>query len=134
MMLLQRRVLRLGLLQNGNVGIGVFPESEEILVGSPCLSSVSRQQVRPRQFQVRECTDGFVHNETGMIENLLELSGSSGALVHCQIRLASQVNGIKSEIQEYGRFSQFVRCRLCERLYRLTRLMSLNRGGCMDHR
>ena len=30
--LLQLRVLRLGLFQDGNVGVGVFPEGEEILV------------------------------------------------------------------------------------------------------
>jgi hypothetical protein len=31
--LLQLRVLRFGLLQDGDVGIGVFPEGEEIFVG-----------------------------------------------------------------------------------------------------
>jgi hypothetical protein len=30
---LQPRILRLGLLQDGDFGIGVFPEGEEILVG-----------------------------------------------------------------------------------------------------
>jgi hypothetical protein len=32
--LLQLRVLRLGLLQDGDVGVGVFPEGEEVFVGS----------------------------------------------------------------------------------------------------
>ena len=32
--LLQLRILRLGFLQDGDVGVSVFPESEEILVGS----------------------------------------------------------------------------------------------------
>jgi hypothetical protein len=31
--LLQLRVLRLGLFQDGDVGVGVFPEGEEILIG-----------------------------------------------------------------------------------------------------
>ena len=31
--LLQLRVLRLGFLQDGDVGVGVFPESEEVFVG-----------------------------------------------------------------------------------------------------
>jgi len=31
--LLQLRVLRFGLLQDGDVGVGVFPESEEVVVG-----------------------------------------------------------------------------------------------------
>ena len=30
--LLQLRILRLGLLQDGDVGVGVFPEGEEVLV------------------------------------------------------------------------------------------------------
>ena len=30
---LQLRVLRLGLLQDGDVGVGVFPEGEEVVVG-----------------------------------------------------------------------------------------------------
>jgi hypothetical protein len=35
---LQLRVLRFGFLQDGDVGIGVFPEREEILIGgtAPC--------------------------------------------------------------------------------------------------
>jgi len=32
--LLQLRVLGLGFLQDGNVGVGVFPEGEEIFVGA----------------------------------------------------------------------------------------------------
>ena len=31
---LQPRVLRLGLLQDGDVGVGIFPEGEEVFVGS----------------------------------------------------------------------------------------------------
>jgi hypothetical protein len=33
MVLLQLRVLRFGFLQDGDVGVGVFPECEEIFVG-----------------------------------------------------------------------------------------------------
>jgi hypothetical protein len=40
---LQFRVLRSGLLQDGNVRIGVFPESEKIIVGEATLSSVARE-------------------------------------------------------------------------------------------
>jgi hypothetical protein len=39
--LLQFRVLRLGLLQDADVGIGVFPEREEILVGRTGLRGVA---------------------------------------------------------------------------------------------
>ena len=39
--LLQLGVLRLGLFQDGNVGVGVFPEGKEVLVSLLCLSSVA---------------------------------------------------------------------------------------------
>jgi hypothetical protein len=41
--LLQLRVLRLSLLQNGDVGVGVLPESEEVLISSLGLRGISRQ-------------------------------------------------------------------------------------------
>jgi hypothetical protein len=37
----QLRILRFGLLQDGNVGVSVFPEGEEVLVGGPCPSDVA---------------------------------------------------------------------------------------------
>ncbi len=43
---LQLGVFRLRLLEDRDVGVGVFPESEEILVGSLCLGLVSRQSER----------------------------------------------------------------------------------------
>ena len=43
--LLQLRVLRLSLFQNGDVGVGVFPEREEVLIGGLCLGGVTLQVV-----------------------------------------------------------------------------------------
>jgi hypothetical protein len=40
--LLQFRVFRLGLLQDWNVGVGVFPENEEVLVGGSVFVGVIR--------------------------------------------------------------------------------------------
>jgi hypothetical protein len=37
--LLQPRVLGFGLLQDGDVGVGVFPESEKIFVGGECTDA-----------------------------------------------------------------------------------------------
>ena len=36
---LQFRVLGFGLLQDGDVGVGVFPEGEDVLIGSLCLGA-----------------------------------------------------------------------------------------------
>jgi len=39
--LLQLRVLGFGFLEDGDVGVGVFPESKEILIGSAALGIVA---------------------------------------------------------------------------------------------
>ena len=43
--LLQLRVLRLGFLQDGDVGVGVFPEGEEVLVNRARLGGVALKRV-----------------------------------------------------------------------------------------
>jgi hypothetical protein len=49
---LQLRVLRLGFLQDGDVGVGVFPEREEILIGSLGFGGVSREGIRAGELEV----------------------------------------------------------------------------------
>ena len=44
-LLLQLRVLRLGLLQDGDVGIGVFPEGKEILIGGAAFGCVAGDSI-----------------------------------------------------------------------------------------
>jgi|SRR6516162_8583939 hypothetical protein len=39
--LLQLRILRFGLLQDGNVGVGLLPEGEEILISGFCFGDVA---------------------------------------------------------------------------------------------
>jgi len=48
----QPRVLRFRLFQNGNIGIGVFPEGEEILIGFSGFRRVARECGGARQAQV----------------------------------------------------------------------------------
>ena len=43
--LLQLRVLRLGLLQDGDVGVGVFPEREEVLIFGAGRGGITRHRV-----------------------------------------------------------------------------------------
>jgi hypothetical protein len=51
--LLQLSVFRLGLLQDGNVGVRVFPEGEEILVGSFGFGGVAGEDVGTGQANMR---------------------------------------------------------------------------------
>ena len=43
------RVLRLCLFQNEDVGVGVFPEGEEVLGGGFCLGGVALHGISPTQ-------------------------------------------------------------------------------------
>jgi hypothetical protein len=52
--LLQPRILRIVLLVDGDVGIGIFPEREEIFVGSERADAVALQSIGRKELQVRE--------------------------------------------------------------------------------
>src|SRR5216683_1210468 len=84
---LQLCVLRLGLLKEGNVWIGVFPEREEILVRGATLGDVALEGVGTTQLEMRQCTDGFVEHDPAMVNNFLELGCGLFALVRQQVRL-----------------------------------------------
>ena len=52
--LFQLRVLDLGLLQDGDVGVGVLPECEEVLIGRAGLGSVSLQHIGAGEAEMGE--------------------------------------------------------------------------------
>ena len=68
--LLQLRVLRLGLLQDGDVGVGVFPEGEEILVRSFRLGGVTRKRVGRLDEPVRRIASYFESPRSAQTSNL----------------------------------------------------------------
>jgi hypothetical protein len=96
--LLQFRVLGLGLLQNGYVGVGVFPECEEILVRGASFCGVALQGVGASKTKMGQCTRlAFCHRAT-VVKDFLKLSRCSRALLCCQISLATHVRGINTMI------------------------------------
>src|SRR5271170_4293729 len=78
--LLQLRILRLGLLQDGNVRVGVFPEGEEIFVGGEgpdaggggirSLRSSRLQGVGTRHSQVRQRSRPADPDDTAVVAAL----------------------------------------------------------------
>jgi hypothetical protein len=48
-------VFGLGLLQDGDAGIGVLPEGEELVVGDAGLGRISLQCIGPRYTEMRNC-------------------------------------------------------------------------------
>jgi hypothetical protein len=52
-------------LRNGDVGVGVFPERKEALVGGHRFGGVAGEDIGSGKSQMRECADGLVPNEAG---------------------------------------------------------------------
>src|ERR1017187_844373 len=92
---LQPGVFRFSLDEDRDVGVGVFPEAEEILVGGLCLGLIARHSERSAQLQVRQRADGIADYNAAVIENFLEFRGGFGALVCGQIGLAAQIDRIE---------------------------------------
>src|SRR5712692_10416889 len=121
-------VLRLGFLQDGDVGVGVFPEGEEVLVCALRFDVVAREGVGTGQSQVRQCADEIVLHHAGVVENLLELGGGSAALVRRQISLATQINGVEAR-----REPEFIGRSRGERFECLSGAAALESSGRVDH-
>src|SRR5712692_776521 len=102
--LLQLGVLGLGLLQDWDVGVGVFPLGEEILVGGACFGRVTLQSVGASKTEsgqgcVGRSTDGRL-----VIENFLKLGSGLWALFELDIGQAAQVGGdARSNVAEVVR-------------------------------
>src|SRR5438132_10507214 len=89
-------VFRPGLLEDRDVGIGVFPEGEEILVGSLRFGLISRESERPAELQVRQWAYGIRAHDTTMIENLLELGRRFRISVRRNQSLAAHIRRVQT--------------------------------------
>lgn len=93
MNLLQFRVLGFGLLQDWDVGVGVFPESEEVLVSSAgvragvvrggALRELSYEGVGASQADMCQRADRLVQNGTAVVDDFLKLR-DRGASIFCR--------------------------------------------------
>ena len=75
------RVLRLGLLEDGDVGVDVFPEGEEVLMRGFCRGGVALRSMGAGELEMRESTERCVPYERPIIEDFLKLCGSFAAVV-----------------------------------------------------
>ncbi len=91
--LLQPCVLGLGFFQDGDVGVGVFPEGEEVFVsgestdlggiGICTLGRSCLQSIRPRQAQTRQRSCPAVPDDAAVVDDFLEL-GSGFLTLSCR--------------------------------------------------
>src|SRR3984893_2484566 len=98
---MQLRVLSLGFLQDRNIGVGVFPEREEIFVGGErpdagrigirSLRGSRLQSVRASHAKTRYCTRPAVPDNAAVIEGFLKLGGGGAALSGGQVCLSAYI-------------------------------------------
>src|SRR5437016_2222198 len=70
---LQLRVLPLGLLQDGDVGVGVFPEGKEILISGACLCVVTQELVPACLADIGQRNKWIVRMVAVQISNMLKV-------------------------------------------------------------
>src|ERR1039457_6455927 len=104
--LLQLRVLGFGFLQDRDFGVGVFPEGEEIFVGSErtdasgvgirSLRGSRLQGIGASHAQMRQCSRPAVPDDAAVVDDLLTLGGGSTALSSGQVCLSPDIGRIEA--------------------------------------
>jgi hypothetical protein len=83
--LLQLRVFGPGLPQDGDFGVGIFPQCEEVLVASAGFDCVALQRVCAGKIEICQRADGFIPHHPAIVENFPELGRSFASLMSGQI-------------------------------------------------
>src|ERR1051326_3593549 len=73
--------LGLGLLQDGNVRIGVFPQREEVLIGRTRFGSVALECIGTGESEASKSACGEIQDDSRMCNDFLEFSGRLFALM-----------------------------------------------------
>src|SRR5260370_26910745 len=92
----QPGVFGFGLLKNRDVGVGVLPERQEILVGSLRLGVVAKQSESSAQLQMGQSAHRIGANNAAVIENLLKFSRGFNPPMSGQIRLTAHIGWVKA--------------------------------------
>ena len=108
--LLQLRIFSLGLLQDGDVGVGILPEREELVVSGLRLCTVRLQSESPGTTNERESVQRIICHQGAMVDKFLKLRGGFCTVLKKQVRLPSHVRGIKghTEFDIGQRLAKFV--------------------------
>jgi len=93
--LLELGVSGLGFLEDGDIGVCVFPQGEEILIGYAALGGVARKSVGTRQAQTRQRVEGRNRIDTTVVKDLAELDGGLRAVPRTEVGQAPNIDGGK---------------------------------------
>ena len=89
--LLQLRVFGFGVLQDGEVGIGVFPQRKEVLVGAAALGRNSRERIGPAQSEMSKRHQWIAGRKISQGQNPLKFLSGFVPLAGFQIAKPSKV-------------------------------------------
>ena len=82
----------LGLLQDGDAGIGVFPEGEEILIGDASFGCVALHGVSAGETEASQRAPRKVRHHSSVVDEFLKFRCRSVAVVEHEIRFPTQIN------------------------------------------
>ena len=104
--LLQLRILRLGFLQDGNVGVGLTPKLEEIVICATGFYRITAAGEGAGKAQPGQSRERRIQHHAGVVDELLEFYGGFGSITRRKIGIAadvSRVNGCDGQRRRAGK-------------------------------
>jgi hypothetical protein len=92
---LQFRVFGLGGDEDRDVGIGVLPESEEILISLARFGGIHLQSVGAGKAEAGEGSKRRIGNDGAVVDELLKFRGGIPALVESEKSLAANIERVR---------------------------------------
>src|SRR5262249_54390306 len=89
-------------LPSGNIGIGVLPEVQEILIGGLRFCRVPGDRIGARELQARQGTEREVQHDSAVIEEFLEFDRPRRSILLVQVRHAAEISRINGGARGSG--------------------------------
>src|ERR1019366_7457927 len=78
--------------EDGDVGVGIFPEGEEVLIRRTCFGRIALHGVSTCQSEACQRAPWEVRHKAVVVDELLKLRCRSVAVVEHEIRFSTQIN------------------------------------------
>ena len=128
------RVLRPGLLEERDIGIGGLPEVQEVIVGHTGLRPIPVKSVGARQSEAGHRAQRKVQNDAAVIDDFLELRRRFLALPRLKVGLPAKVHGTHRAHNEGLRLAKLVRRSGSQHLDGPGAIPGIEFDGCPDGR
>src|SRR5664279_6183064 len=86
-------------MEDGDVGVSIFPESKEILIRLAGGFLVAHHRLGPPELQVRKSTKDEISYNSPVVEHFLEFRCSLLPLARFEVRLPTNVYGVQIPIE-----------------------------------